>query len=102
MDERQPEKKQQAEMEFRRRIAVKERQKLKGRREKGQDVWFGLGMFGLVGWSVTIPSLLGTALGVWIDKTWGSQYSWTLMGLLIGVILGCLQAWYWVKQESRR
>jgi len=102
MDERQPEKKQQAETEFRRRIAVKERRKLKGRREKGQDVWFGLGMFGLVGWSVTIPTLLGTALGVWVDRTWESQYSWTLMGLLIGVILGCLQAWYWVRQESRR
>jgi len=101
MDDRQPEQKKQAEAEFRRQIAAKERRKLKGRREKGQNVWFGLGMFGLVGWSVAIPTLLGTALGVWVDRTWESQYSWTLMGLLIGVILGCLQAWYWIKQESR-
>ncbi|RLB60074.1 MAG: hypothetical protein DRG80_05830 [Deltaproteobacteria bacterium] len=101
MGDHPPEKKQQVTAEFSRQIAVKEQRQLKGRRQKGQDVWFGLGMFGLVGWSVTIPTLIGVALGVWIDKTWGSQYSWTLMGLLIGVILGCLQAWYWIKQESR-
>jgi len=78
MDDHPPEKKQQVTAEFSRQIAVKEQRKLKGRRQKGQDVWFGLGMFGLVGWSVTIPTLIGVALGVWIDKTWGSQYSWTL------------------------
>jgi ATP synthase protein I len=102
MDDRHPEKKEQVTAEFSRQIAAKEQRKLKGRRQKGQDVWFGLGMFGLVGWSVTIPTLLGIALGVWVDKTWETPYSWTLMGLLIGVILGCLQAWYWIKQESRR
>ena len=26
----------------------------------------------------------------------------TLMGLIIGVTLGCLNAWFWVKRESRR
>jgi len=102
MDDRQPEKKPRETAGFSRQIAAKEQRKLKGRRQKGQNVWFGLGMFGLVGWSVTIPTLLGVALGVWADKTWKSSYSWTLMGLLIGVILGCLQAWYWLKQESRR
>ena len=28
--------------------------------------------------------------------------SWTLTLLLIGVAVGCLNAWYWVKQESER
>ena len=49
-----------------------------------------------------IPTLIGVAAGVWIDKTFGSRYSWTLMGLSIGVVLGCLNAWYWVNRESRR
>jgi ATP synthase protein I len=73
-----------------------------GRREKDRSIWFGLGMFGLIGWSVAIPTLIGVAVGIWIDNTWPSRFSWTLMLLFIGVILGCVNAWYWVKRESRR
>jgi ATP synthase protein I len=61
-----------------------------------------LGMFGLVGWAVAIPTLIGIAVGIWIDKRWPSPYSWTLMLLVIGVVVGCLNAWYWVRRESRR
>lgn len=82
-------------------VEAKERRKLKARKQKDRDVWFGLGMFGLVGWSVAIPTLIGVAIGIWIDTRWPSQYSWTLMCLIIGVIVGCLNAWFWVKRESR-
>ncbi len=75
---------------------------MKGRREKDRSIWFGLGMFGLIGWSVAIPTLIGVAVGIWIDTTWPSRFSWTLMLLFIGVILGCVNAWHWVKRESRR
>jgi len=83
-------------------VGAKESRKMKGRREKDRSIWFGLGMFGLIGWSVAIPTLIGVAVGIWIDNTWSSRFSWTLMLLLIGVILGCVNAWYWVKRESRR
>ncbi len=87
---------------FKEEVEAKEERKLKARREERQKVWFGLGMFGLVGWSVAIPTLLGVALGVWIDATWPSRYSWTLMLLFVGIVIGCLNAWYWVQRESRR
>lgn len=64
-------------------------------------MWFGLGMFGLVGWSVSIPTVVGVALGVWIDYKWPSQYSWTLMLLVIGIVIGCLNAWFWVSRERK-
>lgn len=83
-------------------VGAKESRKMKGRREKDRSIWFGLGMFGLIGWSVAIPTLIGVAVGIWIDNTWSSRFSWTLMLLFIGVILGCVNAWYWVKRESRR
>lgn len=83
-------------------IGSKEVRKIKARREKDRGVWFGLGMFGLVGWSVAIPTLIGVVAGIWIDRTWASSYSWTLMGLFFGVIVGCLNAWYWIKRESGR
>lgn len=83
-------------------VGGKEARKLRARRERGLGGWFGVGMFGLVGWAVSIPTVLGTALGVWVDREFPSRYSWTLMGLMAGVIWGCLNAWYWVKRESRR
>lgn len=88
--------------ELARRVSEKENRKLKARRERDRSVWFGLGMFGMVGWSVALPTLIGIALGIWIDTTWAGPYSWTLMLLFIGVMIGCLNAWYWVKRESKR
>ena len=84
------------------KIGDKEDRKMKARQEKDRGVWFGLGMFGLVGWSVAIPTVIGIAVGIWIDAKWPSSYSWTLMFLVIGVIVGCLNAWYWVRRESKR
>ena len=86
--------------ELGRKVGTKEARKMKARREKDRSVWFGLGMFGLVGWSVAIPTLIAVAVGVWIDVKWPSRFSWTLMLLFVGVVLGCINAWYWVKRES--
>ena len=83
-------------------VGIKEARKVQARKEGDRSVWFGLGMFGLVGWSVAIPTLGGIAIGIWIDKTWPGPRSWTLMCLVIGVIIGCVNAWYWVKRESGR
>ncbi|RJP16059.1 MAG: hypothetical protein C4520_18765 [Candidatus Abyssobacteria bacterium SURF_5] len=83
-------------------VEKKEARKLKSRREKERGIWFGLGMLGLVGWSVMIPTLIGTAVGIWIDTRWPGRISWTLICMLIGVILGCLNAWFWIKRESKR
>ena len=82
-------------------VGRKEARKQKARKEKDRSLWFGLGMFGLVGWSVAIPTLIGIALGIWIDRTYQTPYSWTLMLLFVGVVVGCLNAWYWVKREGR-
>jgi ATP synthase protein I len=87
---------------LRREVFRKENRKIRGRREKDRGVWYGLGMFGLVGWAVAIPTLLGLGVGIWIDSRWPGRHSWTLMGLVIGVVLGCLNAWFWVKQEIHR
>ncbi len=57
-------------------------------------------MFGVVGWTVAVTTIIGIALGIWIDKTWPGPYSWTLTLLFIGLIVGCLNAWYWIKKES--
>lgn len=73
------------------------------KRKKRSDrrAWFGLGLFGLIGWSVALPTVIGAGLGVYIDSRFGSDYSWTLILLVGGLILGCLNAWFWVSKERK-
>ena len=87
--------------EFARSIGRHERRKLHARRNDERSLWFGLGMYGLVGWSVAIPTLVGVAAGVWIDTAHPGRFSWTLMLLFAGLIVGCRTAWYWVSREQR-
>jgi ATP synthase protein I len=89
------------ETTFSREVGAQATRKLKVQRDGTRSVWFGLGMSGLVGWSVTVPTLIGAALGRWVDKRYPSSYSWTLMLLLMGLIVGCLNAWHWVYSEYK-
>jgi ATP synthase protein I len=89
------------ETTFSRQVGAQAARKLKARRAAPKSIWFGLGMSGLVGWSVTIPTLIGAALGMWVDKHYPSTYSWTLMLLFMGLIIGCLSAWQWVNSEYK-
>ncbi len=101
---RQPEKiaPNNTEASFGEEVGRRAERKLRARKHRGETLWFGLGVTGLVGWSVAVPALAGVALGLWMDRRWSGQVSWTLTFLIIGVVLGCMNAWYWIQQESRR
>jgi ATP synthase protein I len=86
---------------FSRKIGAKATRKLKARRNPSAGVWFGLGMMGLIGWSVAIPTLLGAALGLWLDKQHPGSRSWTLALLVAGLAIGCFNAWHWVDKEDK-
>ena len=86
---------------FSREVGAKAARKLKARRNATPGVWFGLGMMGVIGWSVAIPTLLGSALGIWLDKYHPGSRSWVLMLLIAGLVIGCLNAWHWVVKEDK-
>ncbi len=94
-----PEKRPGAYRDFQQQVEAKQRRKLHSQRQGEHKAWFGLGMFGLVGWSVAIPTLLAIALGIWLDRTVTGRYSWTLLLLAVGIAAGCLNAWFWVSKE---
>jgi ATP synthase protein I len=75
--------------------------KLKAQHMPDQGVWFGLGMLGLIGWSVVVPTLLGAALGIWLDQHHSGKHAWTLALLVGGLSLGCLNAWHWLVREHK-
>jgi ATP synthase protein I len=85
---------------FSRAVGAKAARKLKARRNSTAGVWFGLGMMGLIGWSVAIPTLVGAALGLWLDKQHPGKHSWTLVLLVAGLVIGCFNAWRWVAKED--
>jgi ATP synthase protein I len=88
--------------EFERTVESKVARKRRARFED-HNIWFGLGMFGMVGWSVALPTLAGIALGLWLDHRYPlGSVSWTLTLLVVGVTIGCLIAWQWIRRESGR
>lgn len=83
------------------KIAAKAALKIKARRDPSLGVWFGMGMMGLIGWSVVVPTLIGAAIGIWLDKYHPGGHSWTLALLVAGLTIGCFNAWQWVAKEEK-
>ena len=94
------EEKQNTNNSFEKVVGDKEERKLQAQRGK-KSVWAGLGLFGMIGWSIVVPTILGAALGMWLDKHYKNDFSWTLSLLVAGLMLGCLIAWNWVQKENK-
>ena len=83
------------------RVGQQAARKVQQRERPPAAVWSGLGMMGLVGWSVAVPTLIGVAAGLWLDKHHPGTRHWTLMLLMAGLTLGCFNAWHWLAKEHR-
>src|ERR1700722_11534836 len=92
-------KREDGESDFSRQVGAQAARKRKAQRGAKRSIWFGLGMSGLIGWAATVSTLIGAGLGIWIDKHYASKYSWTLMLLVLGLGIGCLNAWHWVDSQ---
>lgn len=86
---------------FSRQVAGKEKRKLEALRNTRRSVWLGLGMFGMIGWSVAAPMLLGALLGIWLDKNYPQSFSWTLSFIVLGIVTGIAIAAKWVSKEDK-
>lgn len=82
-------------------IIEKTRRLEKARKREPGNALHGFAMFGMVGWAIAVPVVIGTLIGVWIDERTPGPTSWTLALMLAGVALGVANAWYWVKREGR-
>lgn len=87
--------------EFQEQINKKVQRKLRSKLQKKQSIWRGFGVFGLIGWSVAIPTVLFVLLGMWLDKQYEAERSYTLVLLIAGLCLGCLNAWHWVDKKIK-
>ena len=83
------------------KIGAKASRKIRARRHSFSAVWFGLGMMGVIGWSVALPTLIGAAIGMWLDQHHPSGHRWTLALLMAGLAAGCGLAGHWIIKENR-
>ncbi len=88
-----------AEEELLKQIEKESLKKIKAQ-DEGDEIMFGLGVFGIIGWSVALPTVLGIALGVFLDKRFNHSFSWTITLLFAGIILGSFNAWKWIEEKT--
>lgn len=101
IDKKPLDEKKKAANRYSKQVGTVAARKINAQRHVTKTVWSGLGMMGLIGWSVAIPTVLGAALGLWLDKTYPDGHSWTLALLVVGLCLGCFNAWRWVEKEDK-
>lgn len=70
------------------------------RDDPGPSPLSGIGTFGMIGWSIAVPTVGGAFLGLWLDRVAPQDFHWTIALILGGVVLGSLIAWAWIGKEG--
>jgi len=70
----------------------------RSRREGEPSLLHQLASVGVLGWVVVVPTLLGIALGRWLDAHWHTGITFTAALLLLGLVLGGWSAWRWMHR----
>jgi ATP synthase protein I len=84
---------------FLQQIKEKGHRRLKAKKEV--SIYTGLGMLGAIGWAVSIPTLIFAVIGWYLDKEGGYGHRWTLSLLVLGLVIGCWNASYWVRKQFK-
>ena len=84
------------------RIAEQARRMHKAKQSPTDSPLKGLGAFGMIGWSISVPTVLGALLGLWLDRVLSHGISWTIALILGGLALGIFIAGTWMNKERDR
>lgn len=73
-----------------------------GREEPEPSLGARLGQIGILGWTIVVPTLLGLALGHWLDRYFGTRVFFSAPLLMIGAGVGLWSAWKWMHRQTHR
>jgi len=59
-------------------------------------------LFGIVGWSIAVPSILAAMFGRWVDARYGGGYAFTLPLIVLGIVSGSVNAWRCISKELEK
>lgn len=85
---------------LRRTVLRKSLRRERARLRRTESVWSWLATFGLVGWTVIVPTVSGLALGRFLDDRIRGRVNFTITLLVVGAAIGLWMAWHWVRTES--
>jgi ATP synthase protein I len=74
---------------------------LKARKEK-TSFWHYTYVIGVGGWLFVIPIVAGAYLGRYLDKKTEGGISWTITFIIIGIVIGIYNIWYFYIRKSER
>lgn len=80
-------------------VRLRQERRARWQREGERSIGQNLAMIGALGWTVVVPTLIGTFAGRWLDGYFGSGIFWTLGLLVAGLALGCALAWRRMHSE---
>ena len=83
-------------------IGARARRMKTARDDPGPSPLRGIGTFGMIGWSIVVPTVGGAFLGLWLDRVAPQGFSWTLALIAGGVTVGALISWTWIDKEGGR
>lgn len=71
------------------------------RNKKAASPLIGISAFGVIGWSIAIPCVLGAFLGHWLNQVAPQEFSWTIALILGGLVLGIGFAWNYISEAQQ-
>jgi ATP synthase protein I len=80
-------------------VRLREERRARWKREGERSIGQNLAMIGALGWSIVVPTLIGTFAGRWLDRHFGGGIFWTLGLLVAGLTVGCTLAWQRIHSE---
>lgn len=81
-------------------VQKKAEQMRKARQRGAYSPLQGFSAFGVVGWSVAVPTVVGAIVGKWLNTVTPRSFSWVLALMLAGLIVGIIVAWEWVARNQ--
>lgn len=74
--------------------------KYKTSKKKRKEFWTYISRITVVGWLFVIPVVAGAYLGRYLDRRYGSNVSWTITLIIIGVAVGIYNAWRFIDGKG--
>lgn len=85
--------------QFHREVERKEERSRQAREAGDRTIQHGFRAFGVVGWSIVVPTLIGIAVGAWLDARSGGGIRYTLSLMAAGLLIGIVNVWNWMQNQ---